>query len=30
LAGVDKPFRVRVNFTGRDAEKIRLWAVYVQ
>ena len=29
LAGVDQPFRVRVNFTGRDADQARLYAIYV-
>jgi hypothetical protein len=26
----DEPIRVRVNWTGRDAEEARLWAVYVE
>jgi hypothetical protein len=29
LAGVNQPVRVRVNFTGRDADKVRLYAIYV-
>ncbi len=29
LTGVDQPFRVRVNFTGRDADQARLYAIYV-
>lgn len=29
LEGVNEPFRIRVNFTGRDAKDLRLFAVYV-
>ncbi len=30
LSGIKAPFRLRVNFTGRDAENARLFAIYVQ
>ena len=30
LAELMQPFRVRVNFTGRDARKVKLYAVYVE
>lgn len=29
LSGLEEPFRIRVNFTGRDAGALRLYAVYV-
>lgn len=30
LASLEEPFRIRVNFAGRDAEDARLFAIYVQ
>lgn len=30
LSGLNGPIRLRVNFTGRDAENARLFAIYVQ